>query len=120
MDEIRAAIAAMQNKEATLLSDRIEEINSIRNRDYIVIFVTLLIGVAVRVVSFYLFDRGIVRRVNRLTEYVGSILKGKPSNFVGSQKSDAVGELEGKIAELAGQIESESATQRLRYKSDTL
>jgi CHASE3 domain sensor protein len=120
MDEIRAAIAAMQNKEAILLSDRIEEINSIRNRDYIVIFITLLIGVLVRIVSFYLFDRGIVRRVDRLTEYVGSIIKGKPANFVGSRKSDAVGGLEEKIVELAGRIESESAAQKLRYKSGNL
>ena len=120
MDEIRTAIGAMQNKEATLLGERIEEINSIRNRDYIVIFIVLLVGVAVRVVSFYLFDRGIVRRVNRLTEYVGSLVEGEPANFVGSKKSDAVGELEEKIIELAERLESESAAQKLRYKSDGL
>lgn len=118
MDEIRAAIAAMQNKEAALLSDRIEEINSIRNRDYIIIFLTLLVGVAVRVVSFYLFDRGIVRRVGRLTEYIGSILKGESAKFVRSEKSDAVGELEEKIVELAGRFENEAAARKLRYKDD--
>lgn len=108
MDEIRQAIGAMQNKEATLLGERIEEINSIRSRDYIVIFITLLISVLVRVVSFYLFDRGIVRRVNRLTEYVGSLAEGKPSNFAASKKSDAIGELEGKICELAEKIKTNS------------
>jgi hypothetical protein len=70
-----------------LLTGRIEEINSIRTRDYITIFVTLLIGVIVRIVSFYLFDRGIVRRVSRLTKYVTSIIKGKQTNFTPSKKN---------------------------------
>ncbi len=107
MDEIRARIDAMQNTEETLLTERIEEINSIRNRDYIVIFVVLLVGVLVRVVSFYLFDRGIVRRVNRLTEYIDGIIKGEPTNFIHSKKTDAVGALEEKIVELTDQIENE-------------
>ena len=114
MDEIRAAIAEMQNKEATLLSERIEEINSIRNRDYIIIFIVLLVGVAARVVSFYLFDRGIVRRVNRLTEYVASLVKGERATFAASKKSDAVGELEEKIVELVKRFEDEHAAQKLR------
>lgn len=120
MDEIRVSIVQMQNKEATLLGERIEEINSIRNRDYIVIFVVLLVGVAVRVVSFYLFDRGIVRRVKRLTEYAGAIVKGEPANFIGSKKTDAVGELEEKICELAELFENESAARKSRAKADDL
>lgn len=112
MDEIRLTIGTLQNKEQALLTERIEEINSIRNRDYILIFVTLLIGVLVRVVSFYLFDRGIVRRVNRLTDYVGAIIKGEPDNFVHSKKSDAVGMLEGKVVKLAEQIEGKGGLQK--------
>ena len=54
MDEIRASIGAMQNEKETLLAERIEEVNSIRSRDYLVIFVTLLIGVIVHIVSFAL------------------------------------------------------------------
>ena len=107
MDEIRAAIGAMQNKEATLLGERIEEIDSIRRRDYIIIFIVLLIGVAVRVISFYLFDRGIVRRVGRLSEYVGSITNGEAASYAVSGKSDAVGELEKKICELAAKFKDE-------------
>ncbi len=112
MDEIRVKIGAMQNTEEVLLTERIEEINSIRNRDYIIIFITLLIGVIVRVVSFYLFDRGIVRRVNRLTDYVGAVIKGEPANFNQSKKTDAVGALEEKIVELADRIENESVLQK--------
>jgi len=107
MDQIRAKIGAMQNTEETLLTERIEEINRIRNRDYILIFIVLLIGVLVRIVSFYLFDRGIVRRVGRLTEYVDGIIKNEPINFIRSKKTDAVGALEKKIVELADQIENE-------------
>ncbi len=107
MDEIRTRIDAMQNTEETLLTERIEEINSIRNRDYILIFIVLLIGVLVRIVSFYLFDRGIVQRVVRLTEYVDGIIKNKPTNFIHSKKTDAVGALEEKIVELADQIEND-------------
>jgi CHASE3 domain sensor protein len=118
MDEIRVSIGAMQNKEETLLTERIEEINSIRNRDYIVIFITLLVGVLVRVVSFYLFDRGIVRRVNRLTEYVDRIIKREPTNFIQSKKTDAVGALEGKVVELADRFKTEPIREKAVPQDD--
>ena len=106
MDEIRSEISRMQNTEATLLSDRIEEINYIRNRDYIVIFITLMIGMLVRVVSFYLFDRGIVRRIQRLTGYITAMINHEPAKFLASKKNDAVGTLEEKVIELSKQIET--------------
>lgn len=100
MDEIRENVGAMQNREETLLAERLAEVDQIRKRDYIVIFITLIIGILVRVVSFYLFDRGIVRRVERLTEYVAAIIKGNSTNYHRSKKTDAVGALEEKIVEL--------------------
>jgi methyl-accepting chemotaxis protein len=109
MDEIRYAIGAMQNREETLLAERVAEVDQIRRRDYIVIFIMLLIGVLVRVVSFYLFDRGIVRRIGRLTEYVGEVIKGNPTNYHGSKKTDAVGALEEKIVELVEKTEDKFA-----------
>ncbi len=107
MDEIRTSISAMQNQEATLLSERIEEINFIRIRDYVIILVTLLIGVLVRVVSFYLFDRGIVQRVHRMTAYVDSVIKGEPTKFIASKKTDALGSLEERVFELSTKVEQE-------------
>ncbi len=112
MDKIRAAISQMQNKEETLLTERLAEINSIRNRDYIFIFIALLVGVIVRVVSFYLFDRGIVRRIQQLTENTNSILKGESPDFNIKEKTDAVGMLEKNIVELADRIENESVLQK--------
>lgn len=101
MDEIRANIGTAQNQEATLLSERIEEINFIRIRDYVIIFVTLLAGVLVRVISFYLFDRGIVQRIHRMTAYVDSVIKGEPDKFAPSNKTDALGSLEDRVFELS-------------------
>lgn len=66
-------------------------------------------AVLVCVVSFYLFDRGIVRRIGRLTEYVGEVIKGKPTNYHGSKKTDAVGALEEKIVEFVQKTEDKFA-----------
>jgi CHASE3 domain sensor protein len=105
MDEIRASISAMQNKEEVLLSSRIEEINSIRFRDYLFVFITLLVALIVRIISFYLFDRGIVRRIGRLNAYVRSTLNGEESTYVASKKTDAIGVLESSVVELSGQYD---------------
>ena len=103
MDEIRGHIGEMQNEEERLLTERIEEINSIRNRDYFVIFISLGIGLLARLVSFYLFERGIVRRIHRLTENVCAINKGESLRYPFSKKNDAIGLLEEEIAKIAEQ-----------------
>lgn len=100
MDQIRANLGEMQDRDAELLSERIEEINSIRNRDYILVFITLFIGVLMRLVSFYLFDRGIVRRVNRLTETVKQISSGEKIKIAPPKKDDAIGLLEQEIVKI--------------------
>ena len=101
MDQIRANLNAMQEQDAGLLSDRIEEINSIRRRDYILLFIVLFVGVLMRGISFYLFDRGIVRRVNRLTETVTEINSGKIVKVPPPKKTDAIGLLEQEIVKIA-------------------
>lgn len=103
MDEIRDRLGDMQTRDAELLSEKIEEINSIRQRDYILLFVTLFIGVLMRLISFYLFDRGIVRRVNRLTENVKQINNGENIKAAPPKKDDAIGLLEQEIVKIAEQ-----------------
>ncbi len=103
MDEIRDRLGDMQTRDAEILSERIAEINSIRKRDYILVFVTLLIGVLMRLISFYLFDRGIVRRVNRLTENVRQINGGENLRVAPPKKDDAIGLLEQEIVKIAEQ-----------------
>ncbi|MEP6901178.1 MAG: CHASE3 domain-containing protein [Actinomycetota bacterium] len=100
MDSIRAEIGTMQNKEEELLSERIEEINYIRYRDYLFVFIALCIGLLMRLISFYLFDRGIVRRINRLTENVSAISKGKEFQHPLPKKDDAIGLLEQEIVKI--------------------
>ena len=101
MDDIRSNLGEMQDRDGELLSDRIEEINSIRKRDYILLFIVLLVGVLMRVISFYLFDRGIVRRVNRLTETVAHINRGESIKLPPPKKEDAIGLLEQEIVKIA-------------------
>ncbi|MCY7376611.1 MAG: CHASE3 domain-containing protein [Pyrinomonadaceae bacterium] len=103
MDEIRNRLGEMQTRDAELLTEKIEEINSVRKRDYILVFVTLLIGLLMRLVSFYLFDRGIVRRVNRLTENVKQINNGETIKIPPPKKADAIGLLEQEIVKIAEQ-----------------
>lgn len=103
MDAIRLEIGAMLTKEEELLTERIEEINYIRYRDYIFVFVTLFVGLLVRLIAFYMFDRGIVRRVNRLTENVKLINEGEPLNMPPPKKEDAIGLLEQEIVKIAEQ-----------------
>jgi len=103
MDEFRTEIGAMQNKEEELLAERIEEINFIRYRDYLFVFIALFVGLLMRFISFYLFDRGIVRRVNRLTESVKQINKGDVLKVSPPKKDDAIGLLEQEIVKMAEQ-----------------
>lgn len=101
MDEIRDRLGDMQSRDAEILSERVEEINSIRKRDYILLFVVLVVGVLMRGISFYLFDRGIVRRVNRLTETVKHINEGEKIKTAPPKKADAIGLLEQEIVKIA-------------------
>lgn len=103
MDAIRTNLGEMQTHDGDLLKEKIDEINDIRRRDYIFVFVALLIGLIMRLISFYLFDRGIVRRINRLTENVGSLIKGEPFNNPTPKKDDAIGLLEQEIVKIGKQ-----------------
>ncbi len=100
MDAIRAEIGTMQNKEQELLTERIEEMNYIRYRDYLFVFIALCVGLLMRLISFYLFDRGIVRRINRLTENVKSIVKDEEFQHPPPKKDDAIGLLEQEIVKI--------------------
>lgn len=66
MDSIRALLSRMEGRETELLNERIEEINDIRRRDYILVFITLAIALLTRIISWYLFDTGIKQRVQQV------------------------------------------------------
>lgn len=68
MDSIRSILGKMETRESELLSERIQEINAIRQRDYILVFVTLGIAMITRFVSWYLFDKGIKGKIQKIVE----------------------------------------------------
>ena len=65
MDSIRAILGKMEGRESELLTERIEEINDIRKRDYIVIFIVLFIALVTRIAAWYLFDTGVKKRIRQ-------------------------------------------------------
>jgi hypothetical protein len=97
MDKIRVEVDAMQDEERGLLDDRIADINAIRERDYASVFVALIAALEMRFLAWYLFRKGTLLRVDRLTEYVRSLRNGgaRPSPPAG--KNDKLGELEREI-----------------------
>lgn len=101
MDKIRGALDEMQERDGELLNERVNDINYIRRRDYIFVFLALCAGIIARLVSFYLFDRGIVRRIDRMRENVELIGAGEKIKFQPTKKNDAVGLLEEEIAKIA-------------------
>ena len=58
MDEIRGNLNAMQSEEGRLLTERVQEINAIRRRDYLAIILALFIGLGTRLIARYLFTKG--------------------------------------------------------------
>lgn len=100
MDEIRTNLAQMNERESYLLGERISDINSIRKRDYITVFLVLFIGLIVRLVSFYLFRTSILHRIVALTENVRLFKNGGNYEFE-KIKNDELGELEDELKSLA-------------------
>ena len=108
MDEFRHLLDKVRAQEEKLLSERVEEIKWIRWRDYIALFITLSLAFIVRLISFYLFDRGIVRRLNRLTETVKNWREKKEIDFPEKKKDDAIGLLEQEIEQTAQHFKNQS------------
>lgn len=54
MDEIRVTLNEMQIEEERLLTERIQTINAIRQRDYLVILLALFVGLGTRLIARFL------------------------------------------------------------------
>lgn len=98
MDEIRANLNLMQAEEGRLLTERVAEINSIRRRDFLAVFLALIVGLGARLIAWYLFKSGVLRRVNHLVENARSLRQNKSLPFPPTDKQDALGNLEREIA----------------------
>ncbi len=75
MDEIRSKLGDFQAQEQNLLTERIEEINSVRQRDYIALFITLFIALITRSLAWYLFNIGSHQRVGRMIKNLKELRK---------------------------------------------
>lgn len=100
MDGIRGILARMSQREEYLLTERIQEINSIRRRDYLAIFVVLFIGIGIRLISFYLFRVGILARIVNLTESIQSFRRKGKLTHSPTDKTDELGVLENEMYKL--------------------
>jgi len=97
MDQIRVEVDAMQDEERGLLDDRIADINAIRLRDYASVVIALIAALATRFLAWFLFRRGVLRRVEQLTEDVRGLRRGCRPPQPTIEKNDALGELEREI-----------------------
>ncbi len=94
MDEIRLILTQMNERESYLLSERIDDINQIRKRDYLAVFLVLFLGIVVRVASFYLFRVGILARIVSLSENIQSSQNDRDFVSPVVEKQDELGKLE--------------------------
>lgn len=101
MDNIRKKLASIQREEEKLLTERIEDINKIRKRDYIAIFVTLIIAVITRIVLWNIFNNGLIKRIKQVLDNVRSLKNGNGVLHQPSGKDDELGNLENEILSLS-------------------
>ena len=87
----------MQDEERGLLDDRIADIIAIRVRDYASVVIALVAALGTRFLAWYLFRRGVLRRVEQLTEDVRALRRGCPPPHPAVERNDALGELEREV-----------------------
>jgi CHASE3 domain sensor protein len=93
-------LADLRANEQRLLGRRLDEIRSVRQRDYLLIFLSVLVGLVSRAVALYFFHRRVIRRVRQLTENVRSLRDGSALVHEPSDNADDIGELERELARI--------------------
>jgi CHASE3 domain sensor protein len=101
LDAAGQGLDALRTSEERLLSKRIDEIRSVRQRDYLLIFLSVFIGLVSRAVALYFFHRRVIRRVRQLTENVRSLRDGSALVHEPSGHADDIGELERELARVS-------------------
>jgi CHASE3 domain sensor protein len=97
MDRIRSEVRTLQDREQRLLDARLADIDAIRTRDYVSVAVALIAAVATRFLAWFLFRKGTLRRVDRLTEALRDRRHGRPPSLPPPTKRDQMGELEHEV-----------------------
>ena len=84
--------------EQRLLGKRLDEIRSVRHRDFLLIFLSIAVGLISRAIALYFFHRRVIRRVRQLTENVRSLRDGSTLVHEPSDHGDDIGDLERELA----------------------
>ena len=98
LESVTERLTALRASEQRLLSKRIDEIRSVRQRDYLLIFLSVFVGLVSRAIALYFFHRRVIRRVRQLTENVRSLRDGAALVHEPSDHADDIGELERELA----------------------
>ncbi len=98
LELVSKQLSILRSSEQRLFAKRVEEIRSIRERDYLFIFLSVFIGLVSRAVALYFFHRRVIRRVRQLTENVRSLRDGATLVHEPSGHADDIGELERELA----------------------
>ena len=91
-------LARLRGDEQRLLGKRLDDIRSVRQRDFLLIFLSVVVGLASRAIALYFFHRRVVRRVRQLTENARSLRDGAALVHEPSNHTDDIGELERELA----------------------
>jgi CHASE3 domain sensor protein len=98
LQAVCARLDDLRGSEQHLLTRRIDEIRAARQRDYLLIVISLLVGLGSRAIALYFFHRRVIRRVRQLTENVRSLRDGNGPVHQPSGHADEIGELEDELA----------------------
>jgi CHASE3 domain sensor protein len=101
MGETVKRLSDFRSAEQHLLSKRLEEIRSVSRRDYSLIFLSILVGLATRAVAMYFFHRRVVRRVRQLTESARKMRDESLPIVLPSDGADDIEELERELARIS-------------------
>jgi CHASE3 domain sensor protein len=94
-------LSDLRTDEQLLLAKRLDDIRSVRQRDYLLIFLSVFVGLVSRAVALFFFHKRVVRRVRQLTENVRSLRHGTALVLEPSDHADDIGELERELARVS-------------------
>jgi CHASE3 domain sensor protein len=100
-DSLREEVRGMRREESRLLSERLQEIQSVRTRDYLAIYATLILGVLSRILASWMFNTGMGKRIRQLCENARHLSADSPLPHEPTGRPDALGDLERELAQLA-------------------
>jgi len=101
MGETVKQISEFRSAEQGLLAKRLEEIRSVRRRDYSLIFLSILVGLGSRAIAMYFFHRRVVRRVRQLTENARKLREESLPAIQPSEGADDIEELERELGRIS-------------------